>query len=153
MASSDVFVQFGADVGGLEAAFAGAKAETTALAREMKTLASEMQSTGAAADSGPRLVAENIAECWRSRRRPRHRCRALAVPSSGGETPWPTGRITALGRSSITGSFLNQVMANPPTRTLKPISAAVDDVVAGDRLRPAKAVDRTGRRAGAIART
>jgi hypothetical protein len=85
MASSDVFVQFGADVGGLEAAFAGAKAETTALAREMKTLASEMQSTGAAADSGPRLVAML----------PRILPSALAVwrPSDysrRGESPWPT---------------------------------------------------------------
>jgi hypothetical protein len=51
MAAADVYVSFGADTGGLEAALAVAKAEVTAMTRELNKLAREMQSTGATADS------------------------------------------------------------------------------------------------------
>jgi len=51
MAAADVYVSFGADTGGLEAALALAKAEVTAMTRELNTLAREMQKTGASADS------------------------------------------------------------------------------------------------------
>ena len=51
MASSDLYVTFGADTGGLEAAMAVAKAEVTDLTREINKLGREMQSTGAAGNS------------------------------------------------------------------------------------------------------
>lgn len=59
MASADVYVSFGADTGGLEAAMAIAKADVTAMTAELRKLAREMQSTGAAADSelGNRVLA------------------------------------------------------------------------------------------------
>ena len=49
--AGDIYVSFGADTGDLEAAFALAKAQTNALAAEMRSLAVEMAATGAAADS------------------------------------------------------------------------------------------------------
>ena len=57
--AGDIYVSFGADTAELEFAFALAKAETNALAREMASLAREMQATGAAMDSelGARLNA------------------------------------------------------------------------------------------------
>lgn len=48
---NDIYVSFGADSGGLEAAFALAKAQTKDLASEMNALAREMAKTGATADS------------------------------------------------------------------------------------------------------
>ena len=51
MAAADVYVSFGADTGGLEAAMAIAKAEVTAMTRELNALAREMRTTGASADS------------------------------------------------------------------------------------------------------
>ena len=48
---ADVYVSFGADTGGLEAAFALTKAEVKSLSAEMTKLANEMQKSGAAADS------------------------------------------------------------------------------------------------------
>ena len=50
--AGDIYVSFGADTGDLEAAFALAKAQTNGLAAEMRALAVEMASTGAAADFG-----------------------------------------------------------------------------------------------------
>lgn len=49
--SQDVYVSFGADTGGLEAGVALAKAEVTAMTRELTALAREMVKTGASADS------------------------------------------------------------------------------------------------------
>ena len=47
----DIYVAFGADTGGLEAALALAKQNVTAMTRELNKLAKEMKTTGAAADS------------------------------------------------------------------------------------------------------
>ena len=57
--AGDVYVSFGAETDELEAAFAVAKAETAALAKEMRTLAAEMAASGAAMDSelGEQLLA------------------------------------------------------------------------------------------------
>ncbi len=49
--SGDVFITFGAETGDLEAAFARARVEVSALSKEMVATAREMQKTGAAADS------------------------------------------------------------------------------------------------------
>ena len=59
MSGGDVYVSFGGDTAGLEAAMAVAKAEVSALGKEMRTLASEMQKAGASADSdlGRKLTA------------------------------------------------------------------------------------------------
>jgi hypothetical protein len=59
MASADVFLAFGADVGGLEAGLAQAQAAIKATTAEMRSLAAEMVKTGASADSelGSRLAA------------------------------------------------------------------------------------------------
>jgi hypothetical protein len=51
MASSDVYVSFGADTGGLEAALALTKAQVQATQAELNKLGREMQKTGADADS------------------------------------------------------------------------------------------------------
>ena len=57
--SADIYVSFGADTGGLEAALALTKAQVTAMQRELTGMAREMQKTGAAADSelGQRMAA------------------------------------------------------------------------------------------------
>jgi hypothetical protein len=49
--ATDVFVQFGCDLGGLESGLAIAKAQVTAMTRQLNVMAREMQATGAAADS------------------------------------------------------------------------------------------------------
>ena len=49
--SADIYVAFGADTGGLEAALARANANVRALTRELNGVAKEMQTAGAAADS------------------------------------------------------------------------------------------------------
>jgi hypothetical protein len=49
--TSDIFVSFGADTGGLEAGVALAKASVTAMTRELTSLAREMVKAGASADS------------------------------------------------------------------------------------------------------
>lgn len=49
--NSDIYVAFGADTGGLEAALARANANVRALTRELNGVAKEMEKTGAAADS------------------------------------------------------------------------------------------------------
>jgi hypothetical protein len=64
--AADLYLSFGADTGPLEEAFALAKAEANATAREMAALAKQMQATGASADSdlGRHLsaVASGLAE-------------------------------------------------------------------------------------------
>ena len=50
MAGPDIFVSFGADTAGLEAAMASSKASVEALTRELATLAREQVQTGASAD-------------------------------------------------------------------------------------------------------
>jgi GH24 family phage-related lysozyme (muramidase) len=59
MADKSVYLNFGADVGGLESAMARAQAGVRATANEMRKIAVEMQKTGAAADSdlGQKLAA------------------------------------------------------------------------------------------------
>jgi hypothetical protein len=51
MSSADIYVSFGADTGGLEAAMAVSKAEVADLTREINKLGREMEATGAASDS------------------------------------------------------------------------------------------------------
>jgi len=51
MAGADIYVSFGGDTAGLEASLALAKAETNAVAREMRALAAEMAAAGSSADA------------------------------------------------------------------------------------------------------
>ena len=58
MAGPDLFISFGADTSGLEAAMASSKASVNAFTRELAALAREQIETGAAADSalGQKMV-------------------------------------------------------------------------------------------------
>jgi len=59
MAGSDIYVTFGGDTAGLEASAAAARASINALANDMRSLARQMQATGASADSelGQKMLA------------------------------------------------------------------------------------------------